>query len=271
MELWLDSAEISEINEVFTLARIKGVTTNPTLAKRAGVKTYDEYRKNYLRIARSMYSAGPYPTSYQLVKLPPVHSIWDTISEGLEIYASGLSMATEGTLFQNIKKPLGLLNNVVIKIPMMKQNSDMSQWLIRQFKNHNIPINTTLVFNLFQAHLAADAGADYVSVFVGRIEDQELENRRVQKQNKNDAPTQEITDFIERFLEEIQNMLVKFSYPAKLLVGSVRHKQHVRSALKVGVPILTAPLKILKELSYDPLTDTGYDLFQKDAPDIKPA
>ncbi len=263
MELWLDSMDIMDLSEAMRRQRVRGVTTNPTLAKRAGIKTYEEYQERYLAIARLIY---PHPVSYQLTQLPPYRfSYWDALNEGFDMHKLGLLVATCGKVAVDPLDALTLPNNVVIKVPMMRQDPDMAQWFISQFRSRNIPVNATLVFNLLQAHLAADAGANYVSVFVGRIEDA---RKKETGKTREDPTSDEIYRYIEKLLESIQNMLERYHYPAKLLVASVRSKRHVEIALKVGAPVLTAPWKVLQELSQDSLTDAGYDMFSKDAESI---
>lgn len=263
MELWLDSMDMMELSEAMRRQRIRGVTTNPTLAKRAGIKTLKEYQERYLAIARLAY---PYPVSYQLTQLPPYRfSYWDALNEGCDMHRLGLLIATYGKVASDPMKALALPNNVLIKVPMMKQDPDMAQWFISQFRSRNIPVNATLVFNLLQAHLAADAGANYVSVFVGRVED---EKKKQSGKTREDPTSREVYRHIEWLLDSIQNMLVKYNYPVKLLVASVRSKRHVEIALKVGAPVTTAPWNVLKELSQDSLTDAGYDMFSKDTESI---
>lgn len=263
MELWLDSMDMVELSEAIRRGRIRGVTTNPTLAKRAGIKTFKEYQERYLAIAGYAY---PYPVSYQLTQLPPYRfSYWDALNEGCDMYKLGLLIATYGKVAADPIKALALPNNVLIKVPMMKQDPDMAQLFISQFRSRNIPVNATLVFNLLQAHLAADAGANYVSVFVGRVED--AKKKELGKSREDPTP-EKVYGHIQWLLDSIQNMLVKYNYSSKLLVASVRSKLHVEMALKAGAPITTAPWSILKELSQDPLTDAGYDMFSKDAESI---
>jgi transaldolase len=247
MELWLDSADLKEISEAKDWGFIKGATTNPSLALRAKVGNYKE---QYFFIAKAL---NPYPVSYQLTKLPPDYFLWEAVLEGHDVYEEGNRILVERHK---------AINNVVIKVPVMSEN----YWcrVIRDLRRANIPVNTTLVFSCEQALMAAEVGANYVSVFVGRIED--FEKTKLGLTREDPTPVS-ATSTVKKLLADIQRILQKNHYPTKLLVASIRTKQHVRMAAELGAPIVTVPFKVLEEMSRDErgLSENGYKLFRQDA------
>jgi len=247
MEIWIDSADIKEIHEVTSWGFIKGATTNPTLALKAGVT---DYRDCYFYIAKAL---NPYPVSYQLTQLPPEHRPWEAEREGRDVYEQGNIVLVERHR---------CVNSVVIKVPVMANN----EWcrIIRNLRRQDIPVNTTLVFSPEQALMAAEVGANYVSVFVGRVEDFEKTKLGL---TRDDPTPDSVTKIIRKLLSDVHKMLCKNRYPTKLLVASVRTKEHMLMAAHLGAPIATVPFKVLETMSRDErgLSEAGYELFRQDA------
>jgi transaldolase len=140
MKFFIDTANLAEIKEANELGILDGVTTNPTLMAKVGVKG-DEAVLNH------------YKTICELVK-------------GGDISAEVVS-----TDFDNIVKEGKILAaihpNIVVKIPMIKDGIKA----LKYFSDQGVKTNCTLVFSAGQAILAAKAGATYVSPFIGRIDD----------------------------------------------------------------------------------------------------
>jgi transaldolase len=247
MELWIDSADVKEISQAKEWGFIKGATTNPTLALRAKV---GDYKEHYFFIAKAL---NPCPVSYQLTKLPPDYFLWEAVLEGRDVYEEGNRI-----LVERYKKG----NNVVIKVPVMRDNLWCS--VIRDLRRANIPVNTTLVFSCEQALMAAEVGANYVSVFVGRVED--FEKTRLGLKREDPTPAS-VTKTVQKLLADIHRILQKNHYPTKLLAASIRTKEHVLMAGELGAPIATVPFTVLEEMSRDErgLSEKGYELFRQDA------
>lgn len=139
MRFFIDTANLKEIEEAAGLGILNGVTTNPSLMAREGIKgeaAIKQHYKDICSITDGDVSAEVFSTKYE-----------DIIKEGEEL--------------------AGLAKNIVVKVPMIRDGVKA----IRYFEDNNIDTNCTLVFSAGQAILAATAGATYVSPFIGRIDD----------------------------------------------------------------------------------------------------
>ncbi len=139
MKFFIDTANLSDIKEAADLGILDGVTTNPTLMAKEGIKGNENILKHYADICAIVdgdVSAEVLSTDYE-------------------------SMIKEGKALAEIHP------NIVVKVPMIKDGIKAIKW----FTDHGIRTNCTLVFSAGQAILAAKAGAAYVSPFIGRIDD----------------------------------------------------------------------------------------------------
>ncbi len=139
MKFFIDTANLAHIKEAADLGILDGVTTNPTLMAKEGIKGNENILKHYADICAIVdgdVSAEVLSTDYE-------------------------SMIKEGKALSEIHP------NIVVKIPMIKDGIKAIKW----FTDHGIRTNCTLVFSAGQAILAAKAGAAYVSPFIGRIDD----------------------------------------------------------------------------------------------------
>lgn len=139
MKFFIDTANLSQIKEAADLGVLDGVTTNPSLMAKEGIKGKDNILKHYVEICNLVdgdVSAEVIATDYKGI-----------VEEG-EMLAS-------------------LHDNIVVKVPMIKDGVKA----LRYFSDKGIRTNCTLVFSPGQALLAAKAGATYVSPFIGRIDD----------------------------------------------------------------------------------------------------
>ena len=139
MKFFIDTANLDQIREANQLGILDGVTTNPSLMAKEGIKGRNSILKHYVDIC-------------QIVDGP-------VSAEVLAIDYDG--MLTEAIELSELHK------NIVVKIPMIKDGIRA----IRYLTDKGIPTNCTLVFSAGQALLAAKAGATYVSPFIGRIDD----------------------------------------------------------------------------------------------------
>ena len=139
MKFFIDTADLDQIKEAQDLGILDGVTTNPSLMAKIGIKgkeTINQHYKNICEIVNGDVSAEVLSTHYE-----------EMIKEGEEIAA--------------------LHESIVVKIPMTKDGIKA----IKYFSDKGIKTNCTLVFSAGQALLAAKAGATYVSPFLGRLDD----------------------------------------------------------------------------------------------------
>ncbi len=105
-------------------------------------------------------------------------------------------------------------------------------------------VNATLVFSPTQACLVAKAGAEYASIFVGRMDDAGLDGMEVVRQ------TRAIFD--------------NYGFDCQLLAASIRHTAHVVDALLAGADIVTVPFRVLQSMVHSPFTDVGLERFLAD-------
>lgn len=139
MKFFIDTANLAQIKEANDLGVLDGVTTNPSLMAKEGIKGHDNILKHYVDICNIVdgdVSAEVIATDYEGI-----------IKEGTNLAA--------------------LHPNIVVKVPMIKDGVRA----IKYFSSKGIRTNCTLVFTAGQALLAAKAGATYVSPFIGRLDD----------------------------------------------------------------------------------------------------
>lgn len=139
MKFFIDTANLAQIKEAHDLGILDGVTTNPSLMAKEGIKGHDAIMQHYKTIC--------------------------------EIVDGPVSAEVFGTAFDEIveegKKLAAIHKNIVVKVPMIKDGIKAIKW----FTDNGIATNCTLVFSAGQAILAAKAGATFVSPFIGRIDD----------------------------------------------------------------------------------------------------
>ena len=211
MQIFLDTADLNEINYFLDIGIIDGVTTNPSLI--AG--------KNYSKIAKE------------------ICSLMDGKPVSLEVISTDYkSMVEEALQLKSWAK------NVVIKLPLTADGLKACKHL----SSKNIEVNVTLCFSAAQAILAAKAGATYVSVFVGRLDDIGHDSMEV------------VADVMWNYYHAQSDEAVA----PKVIVASVRNPWHVVQSGKMGVNICTVPPKVLRQMIEHPLTDKGLEKFLAD-------
>ncbi|MBC7507167.1 MAG: fructose-6-phosphate aldolase [Ferruginibacter sp.] len=139
MKFFIDTANLAQIKEANDLGILDGVTTNPTLMAKEGIKGYEAVTNHYKTICEMVdgdISAEVVSTDFDSI-----------VAEGKKLHA--------------------IHPNIVVKVPMIKEGVKAIKW----FTDNGIRTNCTLIFSAGQAILAAKAGAAYVSPFIGRIDD----------------------------------------------------------------------------------------------------
>jgi len=139
MKFFIDTANLAQIKEANDLGILDGVTTNPSLMAKEGIKGNAAVMQHYKTICELVDGA---------------------------ISAEVISTDFEGMVEEG-KKLAAIHPNIVVKVPMIKEGIKAIKW----FTDHGIKTNCTLIFSAGQALLAAKAGASYVSPFIGRIDD----------------------------------------------------------------------------------------------------
>lgn len=139
MKFFIDTANLDHIKEANDLGILDGVTTNPTLMAKEGIKGIDAVMQHY-----------------------------KTICEMVDGDISAEVVSTDfNTIIEEGKKFAAIHKNIVVKVPMIKEGVKAIKW----FTANGIRTNCTLIFSAGQAILAAKAGAAYVSPFIGRVDD----------------------------------------------------------------------------------------------------
>ena len=139
MKFFIDTANLSQIREAYELGILDGVTTNPSLMAKEGIKGEAAIMNHYKMICEMVDG--------------------DISAEVIRTDYAGI--VEEG------KKLAAIHPNIVVKVPMIKDGIKAIKW----FSDNGIKTNCTLVFSAGQAILAAKAGATYLSPFIGRVDD----------------------------------------------------------------------------------------------------
>jgi transaldolase len=259
MKLFIDSADINEIKEILSYGILDGVTTNPSLIKKAVEKRKNVNMESYIKEILKVCKGKP-------VSLEVIGTDFKTmVSEGENLYKK----------FNKVAK------NVYIKIPVnpcLEENCTTSSDGIKAIKylsNKKIPINCTLIFTPEQALLAAKAGAKMVSPFAGRIDDyiREMERMKFNKDDYfpekgfkkgkkvlNDNGIVSGTDLIKETAEIFKKQKIK----SEILAASIRNPRQFREVAEAGADIATVPFSVIKKLLQHYKTAEGMKKFTED-------
>ncbi len=263
MKIFIDSADIDEIKQISSLGILDGVTTNPSLIKKAinNLKKQDKKINISSYIKQILKTAKGRPVSLEVIGT----NFKEMIKEGLILY----------------KKFNPIAKNVYIKIPVdpclekiCKNEADGIK-AIRFLSNKKIPVNCTLIFTPEQALLAAKAGAKIVSPFVGREDDYLREMTRIKFKKEDYFPANGIKRYKKIIKDEgivsgidlikkIKEIFVKQNIKSEILAASIRNKQQFREAALAGADIATMSFNVIKSLLEHPKTIEGMKLFTKD-------
>ncbi len=208
MKFFIDTANVEEIRKAHELGVIDGVTTNPSLMAKEG--------RDPIKVLRDICDIVDGPVSAEVV---------GTIAADMVKEAKILS---------------GIHSNVVIKIPMIEEGLKA----VKQLSGIGIRTNVTLVFSASQALLAAKAGANYVSPFVGRLDD--------------------IGHTGMDLVGDIIDIYDNYMFETEVIVASIRNPLHVIDAARMGADIATIPYSVIIQLARHPLTESGLEKFLKD-------
>jgi len=211
MQLFIDSANREEIRHAASLGIITGVTTNPSLL------------------------AKEEPTT-------PIETIISQIHQTVGGHLSVEVVSTDADgMIREAEEILSWLPEATIKIPMIPEGLTA----VSRLSARGIPTNVTLVFSPTQALAAANAGATYVSVFLGRLDD--IGHNGI------------------AILEEVAEIWNVQGIETQIIAASIRHPLHIAQAAKAGADIATVPYKVLMQSLKHPLTDAGLEAFLRDA------
>ncbi|MCX5710236.1 MAG: fructose-6-phosphate aldolase [Candidatus Omnitrophica bacterium] len=208
MKFFIDTANIKEIKEAASLGVIDGVTTNPSLVAKEARPAKE--------LLKEICAILPGPVSAEVISL---------VSDGMIAEARELAK---------------IAKNIIIKLPLTKDGLKAAKVLAGE----GIKTNITLCFSANQALLAAKCGADYVSPFIGRLDDI-------------GQPGMDL-------IRDIKKIYVNYGFKTQIIVASVRNPVHVRDAALIGADIATIPFAVIEQLVKHPLTDIGIQRFLED-------
>lgn len=209
MKIFIDTANLEEIREAASFGVLDGVTTNPSLISKEGYKDLPKYYKEVCSIVSGPVSAEVISKDYEGI-----------LKEGRELSK--------------------LAPNIYVKVPLIREGLKA----VKTFAAEGVKTNVTLCFSPSQAVLAAKAGADIVSPFIGRLDD--------------------ISERGMGIIEQIVQIFGNYGFTTKVLVASVRNPMHFVEACLIGADITTLPFKVLDQLIKHPLTDIGLEKFIRD-------
>ena len=208
MKFFVDSADVAAISELNDLGMVDGVTTNPSLILKSG--------RDILEVTKEICGIVAGPVSAEVVALKAD----DMIEEGRKLAA--------------------LAPNIAVKVPLTwdglkacKVLSDAGQM-----------VNVTLCFSVNQALLAAKAGATFISPFIGRLDDINLDGTEL--------------------IADIRMVYDNYGFETQILAASIRSANHVAEVARIGADVMTAPPEVIRKLAQHPLTDAGLAQFLKD-------
>ncbi|MFA6473231.1 MAG: transaldolase family protein, partial [Candidatus Latescibacterota bacterium] len=258
---------LDEIKEAVSWNIIDGVTTNPSLIKKAilALREYDSTVDIESYIKKILAAVGRMcPVSLEV----PGLTADDMTEQGIALYEKFNQVA----------------GNVVIKIPACTVNSAGEGQLfdglvaIQSLSEEKIPVNATLIFTPEQALLAAKAGAEYVSPFVGRVDDRIREKAGIHF-NKTDyfpaaGMSESGTTLTDQGLVSGIDLVAKtadifdqYEIECEIIAASIRNSIQVREVAEAGADIITMPFDILKSMIGHPGTASGIDSFTNDLMD----
>jgi transaldolase len=208
MKFFIDTANIDEIREAHSMGMVDGVTTNPSLIAKEG-RDFEDIIKEICQIVD-----GP-------------------------ISAEVISTDTEG-MIKEARHLAKIHDNIVVKIPMIVDGLKAT----RRLAEEGIKINVTLAFSPLQALMAAKAGANYISPFIGRLDDLSQEGLLL--------------------VEQIVEIYSNYAFDTEIIVASIRNPLHVLESALMGADIATIPFSVLAKLAAHPMTDKGLKAFLED-------
>ena len=208
MKFFVDTAEVSEIIELNDLGMVDGVTTNPSLIKKSG--------RDILEVTKEICGIVSGPVSAEV-----------TATDADKMIAEGRKLAE-------------LASNIAVKLPLTWDGLKACRVLSQEGKM----VNVTLCFAANQALLAAKAGATFISPFIGRLDDINLDGMEL--------------------IENIRTIYNNYGFETQILAASIRTANHVLDSARIGADVITAPPAVIKNLANHPLTDKGLATFLAD-------
>lgn len=208
MKFFVDTAEVDQIRELAELGMVDGVTTNPSIIMQSG--------RDIKEVTAEICSIVDGPVSAETVALD----------------ADG--MIAEGRELTKIAP------NITVKVPLTWAGLKACKVL----SGEGYMVNVTLCFSANQALLAAKAGATFISPFIGRLDDMNLDGMDL--------------------IADIRTIYDNYDFKTQILAASIRSANHMSQAALIGADVATAPPAVIKKMADHPLTDKGLAAFLAD-------
>ena len=208
MKFFVDTADVDAIRELHALGMVDGVTTNPSLILKSG--------RDIIEVTKEICSFVEGPVSAEVVAL----TADEMIAEGRKLAA--------------------IASNIAVKVPLTWDGLKACKVL----SGEGFMVNVTLCFSANQALLAAKAGATFISPFIGRLDDINLDGLEL--------------------IGDIRQIYDNYGFDTQILAASIRTVNHVTQCALIGADVITAPPAVIKALANHPLTDAGLAQFMKD-------
>ncbi|RZW04446.1 MAG: fructose-6-phosphate aldolase [Rhodobacteraceae bacterium] len=208
MKFFVDTADTDAIRELNELGMVDGVTTNPSLIHKSG-RDIKEVVAEIAKMVDGPVSAETVATDFETM-----------VKEGHEVAKLG--------------------SNIAIKVPLTWDGLKAC----KQLSGEGHMVNVTLCFSANQAILAAKAGATFISPFVGRLDDINLDGMDL--------------------IADIREIYDNYGFETQILAASMRSANHMTEAAKIGADVATAPPDVIKKMAAHPLTDKGLAAFLDD-------
>ena len=212
MKFFIDTANLDQIEEAQSLGILDGVTTNPSLMAKEGITGQKNIIDHYLKIC--------------------------DIVDG-DVSAEVISVDYDGIVKEG-EELASLHKQIVVKVPMIEEGVKA----IRYFSDKGLKTNCTLIFSSGQALLAAKAGATYVSPFIGRCEDNDINGIGL--------------------IRSIRKVYKINNITTNILAASIRKTRHVGGSFRAGADVVTLPPSVFQEMYKHNLTDQGLAQFDED-------
>ncbi|MCR8547857.1 fructose-6-phosphate aldolase [Salipiger sp. P9] len=209
MKFFVDTADVDAIRELNDLGFVDGVTTNPSLIAKSG--------RDILEVTKEICEMVEGPVSAEVVATD---------------YAQ---MIEEG------RKLAEIAPNIAVKVPLTLDGLRACKTLSGEGKM----VNVTLCFSANQALLAAKAGATFISPFIGRLDDINLDGLEL--------------------IADIRQIYDNYGFETQILAASIRSANHMSDCAKIGADVATAPPAVIKAMANHVLTDKGLAAFLADA------
>lgn len=208
MKFFVDTADVDAIRELHELGMVDGVTTNPSLILKSG--------RDILEVTKEICSFVSGPVSAEVVAM------------------TAPEMIIEG------RKLAAIAPNIAVKVPLTWDGLKACKALTDEGRM----VNVTLCFSVAQALLAAKAGATFISPFVGRLDDINLDGMEL--------------------IGDIRQVYDNYGFKTQVLAASIRTVNHAAQCALIGADVMTAPPAVIKAMASHVLTDKGLDQFAKD-------